>query len=363
MTRHLDRNPGRRSGSMGICGLLLASLLLFICSASLAADSAVILLYHHVAEDTPPSTTTSPADFDAHLRYLRDNEFTVIALDTMIENLRSGQPLPDKAVVITFDDGYSSIFDTAFPMLESYGYPFTLFLSTEPIDNRHSNYMDWEQIRAMSDAGVIIANHMVDHPYMLEARGSESDEQRLARLRADLMRAEGRIEEETGQSHRYLAYPYGEYDPAIKSMLEELGFVGLAQNSGAVGPESDFLALPRFPLASIYANLDTASTKFSTLPFRVRQLLPDSPVTTNRSPTVTLQFDPGAYNLSQIGCFANSQPIPMNWTDIDRGIVELSPTENYSGRRWRYICTAPDPGSSRYYWHSVQWIYLEGEEA
>lgn len=336
----------------------IACIALLLSSASTGAQSAVILLYHHVAEDTPPSTTISPADFEGHLRYLRENEFNVIALDRMIDSLRSGQALPDKSVVITFDDGYSSIYEEAFPMLQAYGYPFTLFLSTQPIDDGLNNYMSWDQIREMSDAGVIIANHMVDHPYMLEARDEESDRQRLARLREDLLRAEQRIEQETGQSHRYLAYPYGEYEPRIKALLEELSFVGLAQNSGAVGPKSDFLALPRFPLASIYANLDTASTKFSTLPFSVRQLQPDSPVTSERSPPVTLQFDQGNYNLDQIGCFANSKPIPMIWHDAEEGIVELKPEESYSGRRWRYICTAPDPGSNRYYWYSVQWINL-----
>jgi len=340
------------------CGLI-ASTLLLASSSLVAAQSAVILLYHHVAEDTPPSTSISPANFDAHLRYLRDNDFNVIALDQMIASLRSGQPLPEKAVVITFDDGYSSIFDTAFPMLEAYDYPFTLFLSTEPIDDGLNNYMTWDQIRQMSAAGVIIANHMVDHPYMLEVGDNESDSQRLTRLREDLLKAEQRIEQETGQSHRYLAYPYGEYDPAIKSLLAELNFVGLAQNSGAVGPESDFLALPRFPLASIYANLDTASTKFSTLPFAVTQLRPDSPVTSTRSPSVVLKFEKGNYKLSQIGCFANSKPIPMTWLDREQGVLELNPEESYSGRRWRYICTAPDPSSNRYYWYSVQWIKLD----
>lgn len=338
---------------------LLANTLLVLSASSMAAQSATILLYHHVAEDTPPSTSISPTNFDAHLRYLKENNFNVIALDRMIESLRSGQSLPDKSVVITFDDGYSSIFDEAFPMLKNYGFPFTLFLSTKPIDDGLGNYMTWDQIRQMSDAGVIIANHMVDHPYMLEARGDESDSQRLTRLREDLLEAEQRIETETGQSHRYLAYPYGEYDPAIKSLLEELGFIGLAQNSGAVGPESDFLALPRFPLASIYANLDTASTKFSTLPFSVSQLHPESPVTSNRSPSVTLKFESGKYKLSQISCFANSKAIPIEWIDKEQGVLELRPTESYSGRRWRYICTAPDPNSDRYYWHSVQWINLD----
>ena len=338
---------------------LIASTALVVSNSSTAAQSAVILLYHHVAEDTPPSTSISPANFDAHLRYLRDNDFNIIPLDRMIDNLRSGQSLPDKSVVITFDDGYSSIFDEAFPMLESYGYPFTLFLSTGPIDDGLSNYMTWDQVRQMSAAGVIIANHMVDHPYMLEVRDNESDSQRIARLREELLKAEQRLEAQTGQSHRYLAYPYGEYDPTIKLLLEELDFVGLAQNSGAVGPESDFLALPRFPLASIYANLDTASTKFSTLPFSVTQLQPGSPVTSNRSPSAVLKFENGDYNFSQIGCFANSKPIPMTWLDREQGVLELNPEESYSGRRWRYICTAPDPSSNRYYWYSVQWIDLD----
>jgi peptidoglycan/xylan/chitin deacetylase (PgdA/CDA1 family) len=359
MIKHLQPCRIARKILSSSAYLLIAGAALAVSSPSITAQSAVILLYHHVAEDTPPSTSIAPADFDAHLAYLRDNDFNVIALDQMIDSLRSGQSLPEKSVVITFDDGYSSIFDEAFPMLESYGYPFTLFLSTQPIDDGLGNYMNWDQIRQMSDAGVIIANHMIDHPYMLKMEDNESASQRLVRLREDLLEAEQRIEAETGQSHRYLAYPYGEYDPAIKSLLSELNFVGLAQNSGAVGPESDFLALPRFPLASIYANLDTASTKFSTLPFSVVQLQPNSPVTSNRSPSAVLKFENGDYNFSQIACFANSKPIPMTWIDREQGVLELNPEESYSGRRWRYICTAPDPNSNRYYWYSVQWINLD----
>jgi biofilm PGA synthesis lipoprotein PgaB len=359
MIKQLELFQTAKKNLRAVAYLLSASTMLLANSPSTAAQSAVILLYHHVADDTPPSTSISPANFDAHLAYLRDNGFNVIALDRMIDSLRSGQSLPEKSVVITFDDGYKSIFDEAFPMLQTYGYPFTLFLSTGPIDDGLSNYMTWDQVRQMSADHVIIANHMVDHPYMLEMGDDESHSQWLARLSENLLQAEQRIEVQTGQSHRYLAYPYGEYNPAIKSLLEELDFVGLAQNSGAVGPESDFLALPRFPLASIYANLDTASTKFSTLPFSVTQVRPDSPVTSNRSPSAVLKFEDGNYNFNQIGCFANSQPIPMTWIDREQGMLELNPEESYPGRRWRYICTAPDTDSNRFYWYSVQWINLD----
>ncbi len=224
-----------------------------------AGEHGVILLYHHVATDTPPSTTISPGDFRAHLQYLRDNDFTVVGLDTMIQSLQGKQQLADRAIAITFDDGYLSIFTEAFPLLQEFGYPFSLFISTEPINNGQPNYMSWDQVREMSDAGVLIANHMEDHPYMLTKQAGEDDQQWLRQLRRNLQQAEQTIEAETGQSHHYLAYPYGEFNQEIKDMLAELNYIGLAQNSGAVGYNSDWLALPRFPLASIYANLETAS--------------------------------------------------------------------------------------------------------
>lgn len=339
---------------------LFAALLgLWCIAAANGAEHGVIVQYHHVALDTPPSTTISPADFRRHLEYLRDNAFNVLPLDQLVEALRSGEQVPDKSVAITFDDGYDSIYTTAFPLLQEFGFPFTVFIATQPIDDQQANFMTWTQLREMADQGALIANHMVNHPYMLDRSEGETDAQWLERQRDELLEAESRIRENTGQSVRYLAYPYGEYDVSILAMLEEEGFTGFAQNSGAVGFGSDFLALPRYPLASIYANLDTARTKFDSLAFNVLEKTPASPVTDDDSPSVRLRFGPGAYNLRQIGCFADSEPIPMTWLDQENGLVELNPQQSFQGRRWRYICTAPMPGSSRYFWYSVQWINPE----
>ena len=345
-----------------IPGLLLLAL---VAGPGWAASGGVVLLYHHVSEDTPASTSISPEDFRGHLEYLRDNDFQVVGLDVMVDALRNGEELPDRAVAITFDDGYLSIYETAFPMLRSFGFPFTLFLSTGPIDQQLRDYMSWEQIGEMSAAGVLIANHMVDHPHMLDRREGENDAQWIERQREELLRAEQIIEQRTGQSHRYLAYPYGEYDVAVKELLRELDFVGFAQNSGAVGPGSDFQALPRYPLAGSFADLESARVKFATLPFHFRLLEPESPATRLTSPTVTLQFLPaevGDYDLASLGCFARSQPIPMVWIDREAGIVRLEPELEFSGRRWRYLCTAPDTASRRFHWMSIQWINPEWPE-
>ena len=345
--------PGIRS----FFTIFVASLLgtLAACSSE-AAEHGVITAYHHVATDTPPSTSISPEQFRAHLEYLRDNDYTVMPLDEMLSQLQAGEAISDRAVAITFDDGYSSIYETAFPMLQEFGFPFTLFLSTGPIDRNQPNYMSWAQITEMAEAGVIIANHTVEHPYMLDRDPGESDSDWLERRRSEILAAERSIEEHTGQSHRLLAYPYGEFNAELKAMLAEEGFVGLAQNSGAVGFHSDFLAVPRFPLASIYANLETATTKLESLAFDVRQLSPDSPVTNSSSPSATLQFSPGDYNFAQIGCFADGEAVTMNWQDQEAGLLEITPQKAFNGRRWRYICTAPLPGSGHYFWYSVQWI-------
>ncbi len=333
---------------------LLAVLLL--CTGAAAQAAGAVLLYHHVAEDTPASTSTSPTDFRAHLRHLADNGFAVMRLEAMVEALRGGRALPDRAVAITFDDGYVSIYENAFPMLREFGFPFTLFLSTAPVERGQSGYLSWAQIREMAAAGMTVANHTREHPYMLSRRDGETRARWLERRREDLLAAEAVIERETGRSHRLFAYPYGEYDPALKSLLEGLGFTGFAQNSGAVGPDSDFLALPRFPLAGAYAALDSARVKFETLPFPVRVLRPASPVTAERAPAAVLEFGPGDYDPERIACFAGGAPMAMEWLDRAAGVLRLRPERKLGGRRWHYTCTAPQPGTGRFYWHSVQWI-------
>ena len=334
------------------------SLLCVFASASKASESGVILLYHHVASETPASTSISPENFKAHLEYLKANDFNVMGLGEMVNALRVRRTLPEKSVAITFDDGYLSIYDTAFPMLNEFGFPFTVFVSTGPIDRAQSNYMSWGNIKEMASAGVTIANHLVEHSYMLDKLQGEAQVDWIERMREEILEAQQTITRHSGQDNKFLAYPYGEYDNDIKSLVEELGFIGFAQNSGSAGFSSDFLALPRFPLASIYANLSTAKVKFATKAFNVEQLRPLSPVSSNSRPTATLKFSTGDYRLNQIACFSNNKPMIMNWSSSEEGVLTIVPEADLTGRRSRYICTAPDMKSDHFFWYSVQWIDL-----
>lgn len=321
-----------------------------------AAEHATITLYHHISETTPASTSVAPAKFREQLEHLRTDGFNVIPLPDLLDALHERRELPDKTLAITFDDGYISIYDTAFPMLQEFGFPFTVFINTQPHNDRMRGYMSWEQIREMSDAGVTIANHMENHPHMVDTVIGEDESARIARLQAELLRSQGRITEMTGQNHQFMAYPYGEYDVPVKRMVEALGLVAFGQQSGAVGFDSDFLALPRFPFGGSFTDLNDFKQKVQTQSFHLTSVDPETPMTTVTNPSITLQFAPGNFNFRQIGCYAGGQPLQMEWLDQENGLVRLSTGQNFTTRRFRYLCTAPvreAPG--RFYWYSKDW--------
>ena len=365
MRNDMTQHGNRHSRSSRLTGALKTGLMLGLTAvASLmlapslsAAEHATITLYHHISETTPASTSVPPQRFREQLEYLRDDGYHVMGLPQLLETMRQRQSVPDKTVAITFDDGYISIFDTAFPMLQEFGFPFTVFINTQPINDGLDGYMSWDQIREMSDAGVTIANHMVNHPYMIDPLEGEDEASRIERLRAELLESQQEIAQHTGQDHRFMAYPYGEYDVPIKRMLAEEGFMGLGQQSGAIGHDSDFLALPRFPFGGNYIDMNDFKQKVKTLSFHLQRVDPESPVTDSRNPQVTLQFAPGNFSFQQIGCFANGQPMQMEWLDQEAGIVRLSTEQEFTSRRFRYLCTAPDPDlRGRFYWYSKDWI-------
>lgn len=338
-----------------------ASLALLVCvfgtlsAPSRAAEHATIILYHHVSESTPESTSVAPAIFRQHLDHLRDEGFNVMPLPELLDALNERRQIPDKSIAITFDDGYISIFDTAFPILQEYGFPFTLFVNTQPLNDKMAGYMSWAQVKQMGEAGVTIANHMENHPHMVDSLAGEDGAARDQRLREELLRAQARIEAETGQNHKFIAYPYGEYDLANKAMLKDLGFMGIGQQSGAVGFDTDFLALPRFPFGGSFTDLNDFKQKVQTLSFHLLKVEPESQMTEERNPSLTLQFAPGDFNFRQIACYAGSQPMQLEWLDQEQGVLRVSTEQTFNSRRYRYLCTAPMRGTNRYFWYSKDW--------
>ena len=334
------------------CLMIILTLWSFTASAQ---NQAVILQYHHVSTETPPITSISPEDFERHINYLQLNDFHVMPLETVISNMRNGISLPDKTAVITFDDGYTSVYETALPRLKSVDWPFTVFVTSGLVGSNDRLYATWDQIREMANNGATIANHTVSHPYLLEKEEGLSQDEWLTRVEYEIVEAEKIISEETGQNHKILAYPYGEYNDDIKSLVQSLGFAGIAQHSGPINATSDFLALPRFPLSGIYASMNTYPTKMMSLAFNVEELSPISPVTNSKSPEAFLDFSNDQAGLEQLTCFNNNEMITPVLEDAEESQYRISTHIENSSRRFRYNCTAP-AGNGRYYWYSIPWV-------
>lgn len=334
--------------------LPLALLYAQVACAQDSPASAVILMYHHVSTSTPRVTSVNADEFREHLEYLRDNRFTVLPLEDIVTALRNGEPLPDRSAAITFDDGYRNNYDTAYPMLREFGFPFTLFISSGLVGSNANLYLNWDQIREMSANGVTIANHGISHLYLLARQDGEDEAAWLQRIEHEIVTAEETIQAETGQSHKLFAYPYGEYDRTIQTLVENLGFVGLGQHSGPVSARSDFTALPRFPFSGIYAAMDTYAVKVQSLAFDVSLLAPETPVTSERRPQAVLDFD-GDYRFDALNCFNNNERMEVSVENAEEQQYRVTPLSDNTARRFRYNCTAP-AREGRFYWYTVTWV-------
>lgn len=313
--------------------------------------TAVILQYHHVSTSTPPSTSISPVDFRRHMDYLRDEGFAVLRLEDVVSALREGAALPDKTAVISFDDGYISVYQEAFPVLREYGWPFTIFVPTSLVGSNARLYTNWDQLREMAAAGATLANHTVSHSYLLARLPGENDKAWLQRIEQDIEAAEAAIERESGQSHKLFAYAYGEYDSALQELVTRLGYVGIGQHSGPIGPAADFSALPRFPFSGVYVSMNTFPTKVNSLAFDARLLPPYQPLTDSPRPEAVLEFG-GEYRFDALNCFNNDRPMQVRRIEGSMRQYRVSAVEDNRSRRFRYNCTAPGR-DGRFHWLSI----------
>jgi peptidoglycan/xylan/chitin deacetylase (PgdA/CDA1 family) len=315
-----------------------------------AKDNAVILLYHHVSHATPKATSVSPATFRQHMQYLAEHH-QVLPLREVIEKLQNRQSLPDKAVVITFDDGYKNIYENAHPILTEFGFPYSIFINPPLIGNL-SVQLDWQQIRLMANQGVTFANHGSQHSHMLTRDKGESESKWLSRSLQEIETSEALLKEKLGYSLKYFAYPYGEFDSKLKKRLRSKGYVGFGQQSGAISSYSDFSALPRYPAAGTYSNIETLKVKLNSLDMPVTDVYPKDPKIELPYLNQILRFSLKTTDLTpqRINCYQNGQlldhAIKEKTISVDIQAIEQP-------GRHRVNCTVPSENErGKYYWFS-----------
>lgn len=183
-----------------------------------------ILMYHYISEPPPGADrmrldlTVTPENFRAQLQYLADAGYHTITLSDLYLYLTRGIPLPDKPVILTFDDGYRDAYEVVFPMLLEYGFTGTFFVLATPAHFESPGYMTWAQMKEMADAGMDIEAHGRDH-VDLRRRSYEY-------LVYQILGIQEAIYYHTGRLPRFFCYPSGRYDDDVIAVLKSAGYWG-----------------------------------------------------------------------------------------------------------------------------------------
>ena len=342
---------------------IITSVLLTVLSLSSANLCALVVLqYHHISDQAPRSTSVSPVLFEQHLDYLEEAKFNIISMDQLKSLLDKKARLPDRTVLITFDDGYRSVYTEAYPRLKARGWPFTVFINTRPHDQKSPRYIQWDQLREMAKNKVTIANHSDSHPHLIRHQSYENHKEWFARKKREITFAQQRIQKEIGRAPRVFAYPYGEHDEPLRRMLASMGYIAFGQQSGPVAKNSDLQALPRFAFGGKYGQMEDFKVKVNSLPFpqaRVKvtgeggKVLNDPELPKDIGRPILRIASPMMSHIRGASCYSTAEG--KITAERRGGVLMAQATRDLPVGRSRYNCTA-QTGGGRYFWYSQMFI-------
>jgi peptidoglycan/xylan/chitin deacetylase (PgdA/CDA1 family) len=193
-------------------------------------SSVPILMYHSISTSTNPlfKRWAVPVEmFDEHLSYLSQNQYTPITItDLVLARSNTGAALPDRPVVLTFDDAYLDFYASAFPVLARHGFVATLYVPTAYVSGTSGWLREegetlrpmatWTQLAEMSEAGIECGGHSHAHMQM--------DAVPLAIADADIRTCKAVLEDHLGRETRSFAYPHGWTTNAVKRLVRSAGF-------------------------------------------------------------------------------------------------------------------------------------------
>ena len=320
-------------------------------AAPTAGSNAIVIMYHRFGEARYPSTNVNLEQFEAHLEELKTGGYAVLSLPDIIKTLKRGQALPERAVGISIDDAYLSVYTEAWPRLKAAGFPFTVFVATDPVDQNTTNFMTWRQIREMADAGVTIGAHTGSHLHMPKA----SRQRNLS----ELARSQKRFQEKLGRTAEIFAYPYGETSLKIQTMAKDSGLIAaFGQHSGAFDGTGEMFDLPRFAMNENYAGMARFRLAVNALALPVTDITPADPlVTTANPPAMGFTMTSDLKGIERLSCFT-SHAGRARVERLGQRRIEVRVDAPFPKGRTRMNCTLPG-AHGRWHWLGRQFYRPE----
>jgi len=191
-----------------------------------------ILCYHRFGKTCKSKLCISERAFAKQIEYLKNNGYHTIHLSELMEFLNYKTAIPSKSVIITLDDGYRSIYKSAYPILKRYGYTATLFIYTDFIE-ASGNALSWKQLRELKAAGFEIGSHSISHADLTKKLPHEDDQTYWSRITRELRNSKEIIDRELNQDTQFFAYPYGNYNQQVLGLFSDAGYkLGLTIRNG-----------------------------------------------------------------------------------------------------------------------------------
>lgn len=201
----------------------------------------LIFCYHRLVDKVRyPGTEITPAAFEAQMKELKDKGITVISMQDLLAWKRGEKNIPPRSAVITFDDGWKTQYEVAWPMLKKFGYPVTLFIYTEGVRGGSlggGEAITWEQLADMRDNGVDIEAHSATHQDLREGHSVTVIEPGGKRTRKKLTGADydkwvqnevvgckDLLEQRLGIKVNCYAVPFGNYNEHVKELARNAGY-------------------------------------------------------------------------------------------------------------------------------------------
>lgn len=259
--RNLCAKFGIDSGSLngGTGAKVSSSTVASTSSSTVASTGGVvpIFAFHSVMPGSGYEYEISTGQLNELCSLLKQRGYQTISFQDLFTAVNGGKALPPKPVILTTDDGYQSTYQYAFPIVQSYGFKMTLFISTGLIGSsdgdRRTNLFDagsyptramliWPEVAAMAAAGFEIQSHGTDHSRL----GSMSYDQALAQLQTSQAAIQGSV----GGVCNVAAWPFNSFSAASVSALTAAHYgAGVAYNGGALNIGAiNWGAIPRIPV-------------------------------------------------------------------------------------------------------------------
>jgi peptidoglycan/xylan/chitin deacetylase (PgdA/CDA1 family) len=212
-----------------------------------AASFPVILTYHSISEGDSP-LQIAPCLFAEQMEWV-DANARVASLAEVTGALVARKPLPERTVVLTFDDGYADFYSSAAPVLRRLKLPATIFVVTGLCGNADQHQrqdarllnqhalLDWQQVAELAQQGFQFGAHSITHPLLPSLTGKDA--------RSEITGSKSELQLRTGQAVDFFAYPFGRWSPAVRAAVQEHYRGACSTGAGVVQPDADPFALPR----------------------------------------------------------------------------------------------------------------------